>query len=194
MIKQLSFDEMEGASSPTDRLLLATFPGEAAASSLERAAYRYREEHGLSGPPLAPGRLHITLHHIGDYAGLSERLIADVKDAAATLVVPPFDVTFDRVGSFAGRPSNFPFVLRGGDGLDALVAFQRALIVALQKSGVVRRAAATFTPHVTLLYDERSIVEHPVEPISWTVREFVLVHSLLGQTRHIPLARWSLRG
>jgi 2'-5' RNA ligase len=33
-----------------------------------------------------------------------------------------------------------------------------------------------------------------VEPIRWTVREFVLVHSLLGQTRHVPLARWSLGG
>ena len=33
----------------------------------------------------------------------------------------------------------------------------------------------------------------PVDPVGWTVREFVLVRSLLGLTMHIPLARWKLR-
>jgi len=47
---------------------------------------------------------------------------------------------------------------------------------------------------VTLLYDDVLVQERAVEPIRWTVSEFVLVHSLLGQTRHIPLARWSLGG
>jgi 2'-5' RNA ligase len=28
--------------------------------------------------------------------------------------------------------------------------------------------------------------------IAWRVREFVLVHSLLGRTVHLPLARWPL--
>jgi 2'-5' RNA ligase len=46
---------------------------------------------------------------------------------------------------------------------------------------------------VTLLYDERGIAEHAIEPVSWTVREFVLVHSLRGQSKYIPLGRWPLR-
>jgi RNA 2',3'-cyclic 3'-phosphodiesterase len=45
---------------------------------------------------------------------------------------------------------------------------------------------------VTLLYGDEMVVAHPVEVIGWTVRDFVLVHSLLGRGRHIPLARWSL--
>jgi 2'-5' RNA ligase len=36
------------------------------------------------------------------------------------------------------------------------------------------------------------IAPEKVAPIAWRAREFVLVHSLLGQTRHIPLARWPL--
>ena len=28
--------------------------------------------------------------------------------------------------------------------------------------------------------------------VGWRTREFVLVHSLLGQTVHMPLARWTL--
>jgi 2'-5' RNA ligase len=50
------------------------------------------------------------------------------------------------------------------------------------------------TLHVTLLYDKRVVDEQPIEPISWTVREFVLVRSLHGQTRHTDVARWQLRG
>jgi len=47
---------------------------------------------------------------------------------------------------------------------------------------------------VTLLYDDCSVAEQAVETICWTAREFVLVHSLIGQTLHVPLARWPLRG
>lgn len=48
------------------------------------------------------------------------------------------------------------------------------------------------TPHVTLLYDDRHVAEHAVDTIRWTVQEFVLVHSLVGQTLYIPLGRWPL--
>ena len=51
-----------------------------------------------------------------------------------------------------------------------------------------------FTPHVTPGYNDRFKVEQIIYPITWTVNEFVLVRSLLGQTRHIELARWKLRG
>jgi 2'-5' RNA ligase len=65
----------------------------------------------------------------------------------------------------------------------------------MERSGgrLARWAKGVFTPHVTLLYDGMSVAEQPVDPISWTVGEFVLVHSLLGQTRHIILDRWPLR-
>lgn len=43
-----------------------------------------------------------------------------------------------------------------------------------------------------LLYDPQGIAEHAIEPIRWTAREFVLVHSLLGRSRHVPLGRWAL--
>jgi hypothetical protein len=33
-----------------------------------------------------------------------------------------------------------------------------------------------------------------VQPVRWVVRDFVLVHSLLGWSKLVPLARWSLRG
>jgi len=45
---------------------------------------------------------------------------------------------------------------------------------------------------VTPLHDGCRIGRHVVETVAWTVREFVLVYSLLGRTRHVPLGRWPL--
>jgi 2'-5' RNA ligase len=52
-----------------------------------------------------------------------------------------------------------------------------------------RLANTNFTPHVTLLYDARDVDEYPIEPIGWTVKEFVLIRSLNG---HEHLVRWPL--
>jgi len=45
-----------------------------------------------------------------------------------------------------------------------------------------------------LLYESRAVRELPIEPILMNVRDFVLVHSIIGQHNHIELARWPLRG
>lgn len=47
---------------------------------------------------------------------------------------------------------------------------------------------------MTMLYDNRVIEEHALEPIRWTATEFVLVLSHLGKTHHQWLARWPLTG
>lgn len=44
----------------------------------------------------------------------------------------------------------------------------------------------------TLVSDGHLVDEHAIEPVEWAVREFVLVHSLLGRTTHRHLARLSL--
>jgi len=180
--------------SPTDRLFLGAFLDPNAAERAASLSQSLRKEFNLRGRPLAPDRLHITLHHIGDYAGLPPQVVAAIRDAAATVRVSPFEVEFDRVASFSGRPGNRPLVLRGTDGLAELMKFQRDLAAAITRARVGRPVASQFTPHVTLLYDDTQVEERAVEPIRWTVKEFILVHSLLGQTRHVPLARWSLSG
>ena len=50
----------------------------------------------------------------------------------------------------------------------------------------------SYTPHVTLLWADRSVEEYPIAPIAWDVREFSLVLSVQGWSRHIDVARWSL--
>jgi 2'-5' RNA ligase len=177
----------------TDRLFFAIFPDAATADRIARAAGRLKTENGLRGRPLQAGRFHVTLHHVDDYHGLPEDVVSAVCRAAEAVRFAPFEVEFDRAVSFSGRPGNRPFVLRGGNGLAILEAFQSGLAQALIQARVGRKPGK-FAPHMTLLYDNVVARERPIEPIRWTVGEFVLVHSLLGQTRHIPLARWPLDG
>jgi 2'-5' RNA ligase len=189
--EQLSFAEIEPPRL-NDRLFFAVFPDAAAAASIEPLARHLRGAHRLTGTLIEKARLHVTLFHIGDYVALPQGVVDAACKAAASVAVPAFDVVFDRVGSF-GKSGKRPFVLQGGEGVGALIEFQRALGAALAKAGVASKSGiAGFTPHVTLLYGDREVVTQPIEPIRWKVGEFVLVHSLLGKTRYLPLGRWPL--
>lgn len=194
MAHQPSLFDGDRESQPTDRLFFAIYPDPGAAARISDLAKRLRAEHELRGTPLALDRFHVTLHHLGDHEGLPPSLVAAAQEAAATISESAFDVAFDYVASFRLGGRKRPFVLRGGKDLARLMAFQQTIGMAMKKAGLGRWVQPQFTPHVTLLYDDHLVSEQPVEPVSWTVRELVLVHSLLGRTQHIPLGRWPLRG
>ena len=181
---------------PTDRLFFALFPSEEAIPQIVRISQKLRDQNGLTGKSLSNDRMHVTLHHVGDYAGgLPDGLVEAAQNVASMIAMPAFDVTFDRAMSFSGRPRNRPFVMRGNErsdgGLAALMVFQKTMYLAMCRAGLQGpRANAKFAPHVTLMYDDQAIAEQAVEPVSWTAHDFVLVHSLLGQTKHIHLGRW----
>jgi 2'-5' RNA ligase len=180
------------ASPITDRLFFAIFPDPATSAGVARQAEALRAAHQLNGRPLAPERLHITLHHLGDHAGVRRDIVAMASEAAEALKSAPFDVVFDRAASFHNGGNN-PFVLQGGEGLEALKAFQRDLGLAMARAGLGKLVDKSFTPHVTMLYDKRLVSEELITPIKWTVGGFTLIHSLLGRTEHIPLAHWTFR-
>ena len=178
---------------PVHSVFFALYPDPYATQRLDRLAWYLRHKHGLSGRPLAGRRLHVSLCNISDYARLTSEAAAAIAEAMATITMPPFLVAFNEAKSFNGG-ANQPVVLVGDDGVAGLMMFQAELLAALDKTGIWRRKRRPYNPHVTLLYDDRRILDEPVEAISWVVREFVLVCSLHGQGRHIPLARWRLRG
>ena len=184
---------------PTDRLFFALFPSDEVIPQIAKVSQQLREEHGLTGKSISNDRLHVTLHHVGDYAGgLPDSLVESAKVAASKVAATAFDVTFDRAMSFLGRPKNKPFVLRGNEqadgGLSALMAFQKTLYLAMCRAGLQGpRANVKFAPHVTLMYDDQTVNEQAIEPINWSAHYFVLVHSLIGQTKHIHLGRWPIK-
>ncbi|SFC85386.1 2'-5' RNA ligase family protein [Collimonas sp. OK412] len=188
---QLFLPGFEAPPQPTDRLFFAIVPAPDAAAAIVRQRGLLRDEFGVTGKPIGIARLHVTLSHLGDYLGLPQGAVKAAMTAADSIRAAPFDVAFDRAASFHGRPRKRPLVLLGGDGLAALAKFQETLGRALEKAGF-GKANPHYTPHVTLLYDNRLVPAKVIETIGWTAHEFVLVHSLLGQTRHIQLARWAL--
>lgn len=174
---------------PTERLFFAVMPDAHTAARIIELAAGLCEEHGLVDKLLHRDRLHVTLHHVGDFAGIPPALLARVQQAAGRLRMPAFEVCFDQVGSFSGRRQN-PFVLRGESGVEHLHSLQQALARSLQ--GVGGKPGHAFTPHMTLLYDQRRLPLQPVQPLRWHVGEFLLVRSFLGQTRYQLEGRWQL--
>ena len=158
MSAQSTFPGFEEAK-PTDRLFLALFPPPEVAMEIAGLAARLRADHGLRGRPLEAARFHITLNHLGDYAGLPPEIVRQANaaaEAAANRSVP-FDVAFNRAESFASAPRNRPLVLRGGDGLAQLMVFQQALGTELAKVNLGQWTKGGYTPHVTLLYDDQPL-------------------------------------
>ena len=176
----------EYASSDDARLFLAAIPDAASAARIHQLAGVLKRAHRFSGKLIEPARLHVSLFFLG---GLPEQDIRAARATAADVRIAPFEVSFDRTASFRGKRGSRPFVLVGDMGLQRLVSFRRMLGEAMLRRGLRRVANTNFTPHVTLLYDARSVEEYPIEPISWTVNEFVLIRSLKG---HEYLARWPL--
>lgn len=181
------------ARKPGDRLFFAVFPDAQAADCIVATAKALRDEHGLRGKPLRAERVHVTLHHLGDHFELPKGIISVAIAAVARVSMTPFEVRFDCASSFAGHARNKPLVLRGDEAaLSSLFLLQRELGERMKDAGSASAVDCRFVPHVTLLYDERALPTQTIEPIAWTVREFALVHSLLGKTEHRILRKWPL--
>jgi 2'-5' RNA ligase len=173
------------------RILFFVPPPPLLAHRIASSARDERRVHALMGKPLPPERLHVTAIHLGDYSDYPAGPIARATRAAETVTFGPFEMAFDRVGSFTAGDKR-PLVLTCGTGLADFHAFRSRLRMALRAAGLTDRLRPKITPHMTLLYDRRAVPEHSIDPIKWVARDFVLVDSLVGMTQHVELGRWSL--
>lgn len=176
-----------------DGLFFALVPDAASAARIAVIGRALKQRHGLSGKLINADRLHVTLDYLGNYHGLPRDLVAAVGQAGDFVAAASFDIAFDRAASFVGKPAKRPFVLLGDEGTAGIAAFQQTLRAAMTEVGLARRSKS-YTPHMTLLYDDQLVAEQAITPIGWRAKEFALVHSLRGQGRHIVLTRWPLQG
>lgn len=173
------------------RLFFAVKPDPDTAARIADAAHRLRPDATHTKRRVDTVRLHMTLHSLGDFMYVPQDVVVGACHAAQRVHAQPFDVTFDRIVSFKGRPGNYPWVLTASDAPRKLLELQQQLVEALKRTGL--RASGTLsTPHVTLRYDERRRAPRTVEPITWTVSEFVLIDSGLRRTRHDVIGCWRL--
>lgn len=189
MSAQLSLDGMDCP--VTDRLFYALLPDAESAGQLVELARQLRANHHPKGVLISSERLHVTLAFLGDFAGLPKSIVASALVAGEQLREAPFAVAFDRLQKFGHAKQ--AVVLRGADVAAGVNEFRRRLVEAALHQGLKPVGPAGFTAHITLMYDEGPIVEEEVSPISWTAKEFVLVRSLIGKSRHEILGRWSLQ-
>jgi 2'-5' RNA ligase len=175
-------------------LFFAILPEPGIAARIETLGGKLRAAHGLSGRPISAKRLHMILSPIADYSILLDYDVTAALEAAGTIALAPFEIAFNRLQSFVGE-DGYPLALCCGDGLVALTGLQKALSAALTATGYAGRAPAGDAPHITLLHDRQPIDETFLdEPIRWTVRDFALVYSVYGESRHMELGRWPLGG
>lgn len=175
-----------------DNLFLALFPTAEAAEQIAQLAAELKTAHELRGRPYQTSRLHMTLFCFNPL----EVNLSSIAEACtlATASTPPFEVRYDHVLSFPGRSRGAPFVLHASDGNSTLIEFHQRLESSFARSGTRVKGKPGFSPHITLLYDQRRVRRQEVKPVSWVAKELVMMHSLVGQSRYISIARWDFCG
>jgi RNA 2',3'-cyclic 3'-phosphodiesterase len=192
MPEQILLPGFEPEPALTDRIFFAVLPDAAAIEPIKLCTRGMRAQYSLRGRSIIAGRLHVSLLGIGDFAGIPTDFVKLLNVAASRVEMSSFDVTFDRALSFSGARQR-PLVLIGDKGVEEMKALQQALITELQRTGLPLSNSRSFTPHLTLLYSSQKMTESSIESVGWTVREFVLVHSLLGKNKpYATLGRWHL--
>lgn len=132
--------------------------------------------------------LHTTLLPLGDRAAMDADTFATIGKVLDSLTLSPFRLVFDRI-----RDSGSTISLRPSEALPGAIAFQRALVAALEGHGLRIAPRYDFRPHVTLAYRGVRRGEIAIDPISWLVEDVRLIESVVGETRHIEHGRWILR-
>ena len=194
VLAQPGFAESEDLPSPDDRIFFAALPDAGAKADIGWRASRVCGEGRLAANGFDMDRLHVSLCFLATYAGLLPAIRQRARQAASTVRMSPFTVAFNCLTRFSRGDGKRPLVLLGDDGVGGLTALQRSLGMAMLDAGLAHRLQPGYTPHVTLMYGTFPIEEQTIEPVRWTVRDFVLVQSLHGKRRHLQLERWPLGG
>ena len=175
-------------------LFFALCPPEAIERQAASIAGDYGKAFSLSARPRLT-TLHVTITYIGEYEELPEDVIFAARQAGATAEGAPIAITFDRIMSFGWEGKKRPLVFCGEGGRKALTRLHVQLGVGMYNAGLRHNISRNYTPHMTLLYDRKAVPPTTLEePISWTASEFLLIHSLLGETEHRIVDRWPLLG
>jgi 2'-5' RNA ligase len=175
---------------------LAALPQGMAAEQMMQMAQGLRGEYALDGIARKPGQLHASLVALGTFDGLPKNLLADVADQLERIRLPQFQVQLNHVLSFRSKSrvsKTHPLVLCGDEGVRGLYGLRENLARAVSLAGI-KKITSNFTPHVTLLYDQRLVDDRSVDPLVWEVESFMLLCRHVDQGRpYTILGKWPLQ-
>ena len=188
----MGFDGPGAGTDEVHRLFFALWPDEGVRDGIEAAADALRRTHAPRGRWIGRHRYHLTLQFLGDAAMMREDVANAAMRAAESARAHAFNLVLDVAGSFRNR--SIPWWLgceRTPPGLQQLFD---TLGAALLRNGVRIESGKGLVPHVTVLRDaETGLPPALIAPVRWPVREFVLVHSVLGRkSAYHLLGHWPL--
>ncbi|HFD80586.1 MAG TPA: RNA 2',3'-cyclic phosphodiesterase [Gammaproteobacteria bacterium] len=164
------------------RLFFALWPDPEVRRRLAEAARRWTPH------PLATPNLHMTLVFLG---ARGEEELRCIIEAVSGIRAEPFDIELDYLGHWGRAGIQWLGSSRIPPALNALVG---QLQQRLQPCGY-EPEKRRFVPHVTLARKVRKPrIKAGLEPIRWSVREFVLAESVSveGGVSYQVLQRWPL--
>jgi RNA 2',3'-cyclic 3'-phosphodiesterase len=189
---QMGFEGLGADAGEVHRLFFALWPDDSARDGIEAAAGELRRTHAPRGRWIGRHRYHLTLQFLGDAPMLREDVANAAMRAAESVRAHAFDLVLDVAGSFRNR--SIPWWVGCDRTPPALQQLFDTLGAALLRNGVRIESGKGLVPHVTVLRDaETALPTTLIAPVRWPVREFVLVHSVLGRkSAYHLLGRWPL--
>jgi 2'-5' RNA ligase len=176
------------------RYFFALQPPPLATDEIVRLTEALRRRRRGLGAPMGRGRHHVSLVSLG----VDDRpLDAWSRRAAAAVTAvrrPAFRLAFNRIAAFAGGGGKRALVLRGDEGVLGVDLLRADIQAALCAAGLARRREQPFEAHLTLVRGPDDAPETFIAPISWVAREFVLIHSYVGEGRYEIAGRFPLTG
>jgi 2'-5' RNA ligase len=179
------------AGAGTNSLIVMAKPDEKDATRIARAMEDIVADVGFGGRLVRSELLHFTLCPIGVYSDVPQPIVDTVRACGDAVSMRPFTVSLNMVKNYHRSNGSPLIVLCGDDGVLGIRMLHKTLKDALTQRLGPRRSLP-FEPHMTLSYKAMEIPATVIEPINFTIREFVLVNSLLGRGRHDVLLRWRL--
>ena len=166
-------------SGPSRRLFIGLMPDDEVRGAI--AEHQRRWYWNAGSLPTRSGRLHLTLHFLGEIDATREHAL---RSALAGEDVAPFELTLRTPECWSGGIA----VLRPDE--NAMLHDLRVRLAARLSQTGVASMRGSFVPHVTLA--RAAVNAAPPEgprPIVWTVTDFALVWSRAG-----PPARYEVLG
>lgn len=172
----------------------AVLPDDEVLADITNIAERFRKSHRVNGISVAVESLHLGLCPMGKVERSRQPLETALLAAAAKVQARGFQITLDSAMRFTAQDGRFPFVLcADGESMRAALEVRKAIAAAQLEVGLRVAAVSSFMPHVTLQHAHLiDAIEESIPPIHWHVRDFVLIRTFFGHSRHEVVGRWPL--